>query len=163
MREEARHATAERMGQPAKVRAKLDRLPPTRVVLWVAPGARWERLSPSRIRLSRGELLVQMVPTKAGKKAAFEVLTPAAAASAPGTVFFIDVRKRPRATNRVKPAVYVTVLDGRVRLSNTAGQVTGSRGTRLWAEEKSPPKKRALGRAALRKMEDKRKKIEEGD
>jgi ferric-dicitrate binding protein FerR (iron transport regulator) len=102
-------------------------------------------VGPFKVRLSAGEIYVQVPKSRAG---VFAVTTPVAEATARRADFFIKVAEPKMA---VREQVVVTVQEGEVELANAQGLVRGSRGQSLRARAEERPVKEA---AAPRKPPD---------
>lgn len=111
-------------------------------------GAVYRMLEPGRLRLERGEILVESAPaTKAGGgKGALYVETPAGAAVATGTRFYIGTHTREpqRKGSTMNRLTRVLVLAGVVTLTNPFGSVTGRANDLLAAETGAAPIKLAV-------------------
>jgi len=110
--------------------------------------AAYRIVAPDRVRLDRGELRVESTASAAGDpaRATLNIDTPAGAASATGTTFYIGThteasQQKGTPMNRL---TRVLVLAGVVTLSNPLGTVSGGPNDLLAAEAGSAPTKHAV-------------------
>jgi len=105
-------------------------------------------VTPDRLRLDRGELLVEATARAAGAppRPTLNIETPAGTAAATGTRFYIGVHTRlsQRKGTPMKPFTRVFVLAGVVALSNSLGSVTGQANDLLAADTGKAPAKLAI-------------------
>jgi len=131
-----------KLSRPAQ---KVDAVPER--VVWAAPGTNWQIRSSRRIDLTTGKLFVRIPPVRRLEGRLFQVHTAAGVVETVGAGFFIQHQEARPAAGRLekkagtKPVVSVTVVSGRVQLSNSIGKVTGTKGTLLRAAEQERPKK----------------------
>jgi len=124
--------------------------PPAALAGWrVAPtgAAAYRVVAPGRIRLDRGELLIESVaPMKPGAaRAALTVETPAGTVSARGTRFYVGSHTPTKgATMNASQMTRVLVLSGVVTLATSAGLVAGEANELLVAEADKAPSKLAV-------------------
>jgi hypothetical protein len=124
---------------------KVDAVPET--VIWAAPGTNWQIRSSRRIDLTAGKLFVRVPSVPRPETTQFQVHTAAGVVETGGAGFFIQLREARAPAGRLekkagtKPVVSVTVVSGRVQLSNSIGKITGTKGNLLRASAPERPKR----------------------
>lgn len=101
--------------------------------------ADYEFVEPTRVRLHRGELLVESDPAVPGEP--LSVITPAGEAVASGTRFYIGAHQASikKDIPMFQPITRVLILTGIVSLATSAGSVEGTEGDLLAAEPDQMP------------------------
>jgi ferric-dicitrate binding protein FerR (iron transport regulator) len=119
-------------GHAENAQAKLmrDQRPSDAATVRAKPGTQWQAAEPFRVRLTGGEIFVQVPRSPSRRGGPFQVITPFAEASTRGADFLLQVQPN---------QVVVTVTDGVVELANPQGRVVGSRGESIRAQAKRAP------------------------